>query len=74
MQVKTQPDELQNYLTDASNMQGGHAERLFIPESAEEIGAILKLEVGTVKAHMARAVARLRVELKDLYERRTLER
>ena len=42
MQVKTQPDDLQNYLTDASNMQGGHAERLFIPESAEEIAAILR--------------------------------
>jgi RNA polymerase sigma-70 factor (ECF subfamily) len=38
----------------------------------EEIGAILNLETGTVKAHMARAVARLRVELKDLYERSTL--
>jgi RNA polymerase sigma-70 factor, ECF subfamily len=33
----------------------------------EEIGHILGLEVGTVKAHMARAVARLRVELADLY-------
>jgi hypothetical protein len=28
MQVKTQLDELQNYLTDASNMAGGHAERI----------------------------------------------
>jgi D-lactate dehydrogenase (cytochrome) len=42
MQVKTQLDELQNYLTDASNLQGGHAEKLFIPESAEEISEILK--------------------------------
>jgi D-lactate dehydrogenase (cytochrome) len=42
VQVKTQPDDLQNYLTDASNMQGGHAESLFIPESAEEIAAILR--------------------------------
>ncbi len=42
MQSKTQLDDLQNYLTDASNMQGGHAERLFIPESAEEIAAILR--------------------------------
>jgi len=33
----------------------------------EEIGQILSLEVGTVKAHMARAVARLRLELADLY-------
>ena len=43
MQVKTQPDELQNYLTDASNLQGGHAEKLFIPDSAEEISEILKV-------------------------------
>jgi D-lactate dehydrogenase (cytochrome) len=42
MQVKTQTDELQNYLTDASNLQGGHAEKLFIPESAQEIVEILK--------------------------------
>ena len=42
MQVKTQLDELQNYLIDASNMQGGHAEKLFIPESADDVGAILR--------------------------------
>ncbi|MGB2753357.1 MAG: FAD-binding oxidoreductase [Pyrinomonadaceae bacterium] len=42
MQVKTQLEDLQNYLTDASHMQGGNAERLFIPESADEIAAILK--------------------------------
>src|SRR6187549_3475626 len=41
MQVKTQVDDLLNYLTDASNMQGGHADKLLLPESAEEIGAIL---------------------------------
>ena len=33
----------------------------------EEIGQLLGLELGTVKAHMARAVARLRLELADLY-------
>ena len=42
VQVKTQPDDLQNYLTDASNMAGGHAERLFIPTSAEEISNVLR--------------------------------
>jgi len=42
MQVKTQMDDLQNYLTDASNMQGGHAAKLFIPESAEEIVQIIR--------------------------------
>ena len=42
MQVKTQLDELQNYLIDASNLQGGHADKLFIPETAEQIAEILK--------------------------------
>jgi D-lactate dehydrogenase (cytochrome) len=42
MQVKTQLDELQDYLTDASNVSGGHAEKLFLPETAEEISEILK--------------------------------
>jgi D-lactate dehydrogenase (cytochrome) len=41
MQVKTQLDELENYLTDASNLPGGHAEKLFIPNSAAEIAEIL---------------------------------
>ncbi|MEO6655213.1 MAG: FAD-binding oxidoreductase, partial [Pyrinomonadaceae bacterium] len=42
MQVKTQIDDIQNYLTDASNMQGGTADKLFIPESADEIAQILR--------------------------------
>jgi len=42
MQVKTQKDELENYLIDASNLQGGFSEKLFIPETAEEIAEILK--------------------------------
>ena len=42
MQVKTQLEDIQNYLTDASNMPGGHASRLLIPESAEEIASILR--------------------------------
>ncbi len=42
MQVKTHADELQNYLTDASNMPGGFADKLFIPETSEEIAGILK--------------------------------
>ncbi len=39
----------------------------------EEIAAQLGLDVGTVKAHLARAVARLREELKDLYGMRRKE-
>lgn len=37
-------------------------------KSLEEIGDLLGLDVGTVKAHMFRAVAKLREELRDLYE------
>jgi RNA polymerase sigma-70 factor, ECF subfamily len=33
----------------------------------DEIAAVLKLDVGTVKAHLFRAIAKLRNELKDLY-------
>jgi RNA polymerase sigma-70 factor (ECF subfamily) len=39
----------------------------FEDRSLLEIGEILQLEVGTVKAHMSRAVAKLREELRDLY-------
>lgn len=42
MQVRTQPDELQNYLTDASNMPGGSAEKLFVPETAEQVAEGLR--------------------------------
>src|SRR3954454_8284742 len=42
MQVKTAYEDLQNYLTDASNMKGGHASKLFLPESVKEIQQILK--------------------------------
>lgn len=42
MQVKTQLEDIQNYLTDASNMRGGYAEKLFVPETVEEIQQIVK--------------------------------
>jgi D-lactate dehydrogenase (cytochrome) len=42
MQTKTAPEEIQNYLTDASNMAGGHADKLFIPETPDEIAQILR--------------------------------
>jgi RNA polymerase sigma-70 factor (ECF subfamily) len=35
--------------------------------SLEEIGNVLDLDIGTVKAHMHRAVVKLRHELRDLY-------
>ncbi|MEP7148142.1 MAG: FAD-binding oxidoreductase [Acidobacteriota bacterium] len=42
MITKTTVEEIQNYLTDASNMSGGHADKLFIPENADEIAEILR--------------------------------
>src|SRR5437016_739650 len=42
--------------------------RHFEDMSLEEIGNLLGLDVGTVKAHMFRAVSKLREELRDLYE------
>src|SRR5215203_4498223 len=42
MQTKTAPEEIQNYLTDASNMSGGHAEKLFVPESISDISEIMR--------------------------------
>jgi RNA polymerase sigma-70 factor, ECF subfamily len=44
--------------------------RHFEEMSLEEIGTLLGLDVGTVKAHMFRAVAKLRVDLRDLYGNR----
>jgi RNA polymerase sigma-70 factor (ECF subfamily) len=41
--------------------------RHFEDKSLDEIATILGLDNGTVKAHMARAVAKLREDLKDLY-------
>ncbi len=41
--------------------------RHFEDLSLEEIGTLLDLDVGTVKAHMHRAVTKLRGELRDLY-------
>lgn len=42
MQVKTELEDLTNYLTDASNMPGGHADKLFYPETANEVSEILR--------------------------------
>lgn len=47
--------------------------RHFEDRSLDEIADILGLDVGTVKAHMFRAVSKLREQLKDLYGARALE-
>jgi D-lactate dehydrogenase (cytochrome) len=41
MQTKSQPDEMQSYLADASNLAGGHAARVVFPETAEEAAGVL---------------------------------
>lgn len=47
--------------------------RHYEDRSLDEIAELLGLDVGTVKAHMARAVSKLREELRDLYALRTVE-
>ena len=42
MQVRTEADGLDNYLTDASNIEGGHAAKLFVPESVDETREVLR--------------------------------
>ncbi len=42
--------------------------RHYEDRSLDEIARILGLDVGTVKAHLSRALTKLRRELKDLYE------
>ena len=41
MLTKTQPDEIQSFLSDASYLQGGVASSVVFPESAAEIAEIL---------------------------------
>jgi D-lactate dehydrogenase (cytochrome) len=41
MLTKTQPDEIQDFLSDASYLRGGSAERVVFPETAEDVAEIL---------------------------------
>src|SRR6185436_16575886 len=41
MLTKTQPDEIQDYLSDASYLRGGNAARLVFPENIEEVASLL---------------------------------
>src|SRR6185436_6091113 len=41
MLTKTQPDEIQDYLSDASYLRGGNASRVILPETPEEVTSIL---------------------------------
>ena len=41
MLTKSQPDEIQDFLSDASYVQGGHATRVAFPETAKEVTEVL---------------------------------
>src|SRR5262245_30593246 len=41
MLIKSNSDEIQSFLSDASYMRGGHADRVLFPENAEEVASIL---------------------------------
>ena len=41
MHVKSNPDEIQSFLTDASFIRDGHADRVLLPESIEEVADVL---------------------------------
>ena len=41
MQTKTQPDEIQDYLSDASYLKGGNASRVVFPETVDDVAKIL---------------------------------
>src|SRR5437660_893183 len=41
MLTKSAPDEIQDYLSDASYVHGGHADRVALPENAEQIAETL---------------------------------
>src|SRR5258706_3849574 len=40
MLTKSQPDEIQSFLTDSSHVRGGFAERVVFPETSEGIGEV----------------------------------
>ena len=42
MLIKKDPSSFQSYLEDSSNLKGGHADEVLIPQSVEEISSILK--------------------------------
>src|SRR5438552_399776 len=41
MLTKTQPDEIQDYLSDASYLKGGNAAQVVFPETADDVAEIL---------------------------------
>jgi D-lactate dehydrogenase (cytochrome) len=46
MLIKSEQDEIQSFLADASNMAGGRAARVLFPESGEEVARALAVAAG----------------------------
>jgi len=42
MQAATEPEKIERYLSDTSNLPGGHAEQLFVPTSVDEVQQVLR--------------------------------
>jgi D-lactate dehydrogenase (cytochrome) len=42
MRIKSAADEIENYLRDASNMAGGFADKVLLPDSTEEVASALR--------------------------------
>lgn len=42
MLIKSDPDEVQSFLSDASHMRDGRAERVVFPENSEEVAEVLR--------------------------------
>jgi RNA polymerase sigma-70 factor (ECF subfamily) len=64
-QIQQRLDSAQAKLSD--RQRAVFALRHYESLALEEIAEILKLDVGTVKAHLFRALTKMREELKDLY-------
>src|SRR5258706_14175773 len=47
MLTKSQPDEIQSFLTDSSHVRGGFAERVVFPETAEDVVEVLRAATRT---------------------------
>jgi D-lactate dehydrogenase (cytochrome) len=47
MLTKSQPDELQSFTSDASNLAGGHAARVVFPETTDEVAEVLREATAT---------------------------
>jgi RNA polymerase sigma-70 factor (ECF subfamily) len=64
-QIQQRLDSAQAKLSD--RQRAVFALRHYESLALEEIAEVLKLDVGTVKAHLFRALTKMREELKDLY-------